>query len=169
MFNPFSNSLKSWISWTLSLLTAGIFIQSLFFKFTNAPETIYILTVTGVWLSNTLFASLSDYYILYGGYVIGGLELISSLLLLYPKTRFFGAQIGLGVMTGALFFHIFTPLGIVIVNGGVSDHGLLFSMACFCWLSCAVLSVFSPESASIGLATSQISEKILIFFIVSLI
>jgi hypothetical protein len=51
-----------------------------------------------------------------------------------------GAAMGLGVISGAIFFHLFTPLGIAVVNtDGTSDGGELFALACGVWLSCAIL------------------------------
>ena len=51
-----------------------------------------------------------------------------------------GAALGLGVISGAIFFHLFTPLGIAVINtDGSSDGGELFMLACGVWISCAVL------------------------------
>jgi hypothetical protein len=45
------------------------------------------------------------------------------------------------VMSGAIFFHLFTPLGVVRVvdAAGNTDGGVLFFMACGVWLGSVVL------------------------------
>ena len=70
---------------------------------------------------------------------------------LVPALRLFnafGAVLAFGIMTGALFFHLFTPLGIVIgdevvagveTSGSQTDGGLLFFMAVGVWIAAAIL------------------------------
>ena len=96
--------------WTLRLIAAAILLQTLFFKFTGAPESIYIFTKVGAepW----------------GRIGSGVVELIASILLLYPRTTWLGAVIALGVMAGAIFSHL-TVLGIEVQG----DSGLLFGLA----------------------------------------
>jgi hypothetical protein len=79
-------------------------------------------------------------------YVVGTAELVASILLLaslLPRLRSlrpFGALMALGVISGAIFFHLFTPLGVSVLNtDGTSDGGLLFAMACAVWASAAAL------------------------------
>ena len=64
----------------------------------------------------------------------GVLELIASILILYPRTTFFGAALGAGFMSGAIFFHL-TRLGISVKN----DGGLLFTYALLVFVSCVTL------------------------------
>jgi uncharacterized membrane protein YphA (DoxX/SURF4 family) len=61
---------------------------------------------------------------------IGVLELIASILILVPVTTLFGALLGIGLMAGAIFFHI-TKLGISVQN----DGGQLFIYALIVLLS----------------------------------
>ncbi len=77
----------------------------------------------------------------YGGTATGVAELIASILVLIPATRVWGALAGIMVMSGAIFFHLFTPLGVVrIVDAaGNTDGGVLFIMACGVWLSSLAL------------------------------
>ena len=77
----------------------------------------------------------------YGGTVTGIAELIAAILVLVPVTRVWGALAGLMVMSGAIFFHLFTPLGVVHVvdAAGNTDGGVLFIMACGVWLSSLAL------------------------------
>ena len=97
-------------SWILRLVAAGILLQTLFFKFSGAPESVYIFTRVGAepW----------------GRIGSGVVELIAAILILVPRTTWLGALIALGVMAGAILSHL-TVLGIDVQG----DHGLLFGLA----------------------------------------
>jgi len=129
---------------TLYILIAYVvfvFIQSLFFKFAGSEETTIIFSTIANWMTGIGLALIAPYFEAYGGYVIGGIELIASALLLHPGTRKYGAILGLGVISGAIFFHLFTPLGVVRVvdSAGNTDGGVLFAMACGVWFSCVAI------------------------------
>src|ERR1700728_3201200 len=96
-------------SWICRIVAAVILLQTLFFKFTGAEESVYIFTKVGMepW----------------GRYGSGVVELIASILLLIPRRAWLGALLALGTMTGALISHL-TVLGIVVKD----DGGLLFGM-----------------------------------------
>lgn len=98
------------ILWIVKILVAGILLQTLYFKFTGAPESVYIFEQMGMepW----------------GRYGSGVGELIASLLLLYPRTDVLGALLALGIISGAILSHLFV-LGIDVQG----DGGLLFGMA----------------------------------------
>ena len=68
----------------------------------------------------------------YGGTATGLIELLASILVLIPISRVWGALAGLLVMSGAIFFHLFTPLGVVRIVDVArnTDGGVLFFMAC---------------------------------------
>ena len=102
--------MKSKLSILLRLVAAGILLQTLFFKFTGAPESVYIFNTLGIepW----------------GRILSGVAELVASILLLIPATQIFGAIFAIMVMSGAILSHLFF-LGIVVQN----DGGLLFSLA----------------------------------------
>jgi hypothetical protein len=108
--------------WILRITAAVIMLQTLYFKFSAAPESVYIFSTLGMepW----------------GRIGIGTIELIASLLILYPRTTFVGAGMGIGVMSGAIFYH-FTKLGIVVMN----DGGQLFAYALIVLISCIWLAV----------------------------
>jgi putative oxidoreductase len=97
-------------SWIARLIAAAILLQTLFFKFSGAAESVYIFTAVGQepW----------------GRYGSGVVELIASVLLFLPRTVAIGALLALGTMCGAVFFHL-TKLGIVVQD----DGGLLFALA----------------------------------------
>lgn len=132
----------------LSLYVAFVFIQSLFFKFTDSPETIYIFEgKLDPWAASLGFKGLFARGGIFSAYVIGTFELIASTSVLIgalvPRLRMvqaLGALLGLGVISGAIFFHLFTPLGVAVQDAdGQSDGGLLFTLACGVWISCAIL------------------------------
>lgn len=97
-------------SWIARFVVAVILLQTLFFKFTGAPESVFIFKTVGQepW----------------GRYGSGVVELIASVLLFLPGTVAMGAALALGTMSGAIFFHL-TKLGLVVQD----DGGLLFALA----------------------------------------
>ncbi len=132
----------------LALYIALVFIQSLFFKFTGSEETVIIFNTIGTWMADIgLPDGFARAFADYGGTVIGVAELIASILVLLPGTRVWGALMGILVMSGAIFFHLFTPLGVVRVidSAGNTDGGVLFFMACGVWISCLILLVLNRE------------------------
>jgi hypothetical protein len=145
-------SLTTWIRrhghWLLTLFVAFVFIQSLFFKLTGSPETVYIFEAKlDPWAASLGFPGVFAPGGIFSAKVVGAFELAASLLLLagaaMPRRRavqVVGAAMGLGVISGAIFFHLFTPLGVAVVNtDGSSDGGELFMLACGVWASCALL------------------------------
>jgi hypothetical protein len=119
-------------SWVLALVVAAILLQTLYFKFTGAPESIYIFEKTG----------LGDV----GRYGSGIAELLASVLLLIPRTRAIGALLALGVIAGALFSHL-TVLGIEVMG----DGGTLFYLALIVFAaSLALLIMHRKEIPILG-------------------
>jgi hypothetical protein len=108
------------LSWAIQLVVAAILAQTLFFKFTAAPESVYIFSKLGMEP--------------YGRIGSGVAELIAAILLLTPSTVVYGALIALGVITGAIASHL-GPLGIVVQD----DGGLLFGLACIVFAGSATL------------------------------
>lgn len=142
------NYLKKHGHWALSLFIAFVFIQSLFFKFTGSPETVYIFEVKlDPWAASFGFPGVFAPGGIFSAKVVGAAELVASVLVLagafmagYRLLQVAGAALGLGVISGAIFFHLFTPLGIAVVNAdGSSDNGELFALACGVWICCALL------------------------------
>jgi len=103
------------IEMLLRIVTAIILIQTLHFKFTGHPEAIHIFSTIGMepW----------------GRFGIGAIELIAGILFFLPNYWKFAAIITTGLMVGAIGFHLFTPLGVVVEYGAKSDNGQLFIMA----------------------------------------
>lgn len=118
---------SSIVSWILRFVVAVILLQTLYFKFTGADESIYIFSTLGMEP--------------YGRIGSGIAELIASILILIPRTTLLGALIGLGVMIGAILSHLIV-LGIEVQN----DGGVLFIMAVITFLCCSVL-VYQNKNA----------------------
>lgn len=98
------------VSWVLQIIAAVILAQTLFFKFSGAPESKFIFTTLGAepW----------------GRVATGLAELVAVLLLLAPRFAVLGAALSVALMVGAIGSHL-TKLGIVVQN----DGGLLFGLA----------------------------------------
>lgn len=134
---------------------AVIFIQSLFFKFSNSPETQYIFGTLDSWGASLGFPGLFAPKGIFSQYVVGSAELVASTLLLVslllgrPLLHSLGAAMSMGVISGAIFFHLFTPLGVQVLNtDGTLDGGELFTLACGVWLASA--GILYLRKAAIG-------------------
>jgi len=133
----------------LPLFIAAIFLDSLRYKFTDAPETQEIFGRLDGWAASLGAAGLFDHSGLFSQYVIGSAELIASALLLIgfipalSRFQVLGSALGVAIMSGAISFHLFTPLGI----DPNADGGGLFVAACLVWLSCVILLVIKRQEA----------------------
>lgn len=141
-----NRNLRTGVLWALTLYIAVIFIQSLFFKFSNSPETQYIFGTLNSWGAGLGFPGLFAPRGIFSQYVVGTTELIASCVLLTgafikkPLIHGAGALLAMGVISGAIFFHLFTPLGVQVLNtDGTLDGGELFVLACGVWISAAVI------------------------------
>lgn len=110
------------VSWALQIVVAIILLQTLFFKFTGAMESVYIFSKLGAEP--------------FGRYGSGVVELIASILLLLPRTVTIGAILALGTISGAIFAHL-TVLGIRMPE--VNDNGELFALAMVVFLASAAI------------------------------
>lgn len=99
------------VSWIAQIVVAGIFLQTLYFKFTGAPESVFIFTALGTEPVGRIASGLA--------------ELTASLLLLVPATAAIGAALSCILILGAIGAHL-TVLGIEVQG----DGGLLFALAC---------------------------------------
>jgi uncharacterized membrane protein YphA (DoxX/SURF4 family) len=141
----------------LGLYIAFVFIQSLFFKFTNSPETQYIFGTLDLWGAGLGFPGLFARNGIFSQYVVGTAELIASALLLTglvlrkPWLQALAALMAIAVISGAIFFHLFTPLGVQVKNtDGTLDGGELFALACGVWISAVIIVVLNRDTV-IGL------------------
>ncbi len=152
--------MNKYIPWALAIFIAFVFLQSLFFKFSGSEETEIIFTTIGEWMAGIgLLKPIARPFMEHGGNVVGSVELVASALVLIPRTRVWGALLGLGVISGAIFFHLFTPLGVVRVvdAAGNTDGGALFFMACGVWVSCAIL-IYLGRDQLLGLFRSGVAR-----------
>jgi len=110
------------VAWICRVAAAVILLQTLFFKFTAAPESVYIFTKVGLepW----------------GRIASGVAVFIAAILILLPATTWLVAGLALAVMAGAIFSHL-TVLGIVVMD----DSGLLFGLA-LAVAACSVVLLF---------------------------
>lgn len=108
------------LTWILRIVASGIVLQTLFYKFTAVEESAYIFSTIGMEL--------------YGRIGAGIAELIASVLILIPRTTLLRALMGMGIMLGAIFSHLFV-LGIEVQN----DRGTLFILALITFLCCVSL------------------------------
>lgn len=133
----------------ITLFASAVFLDSLRFKFTDHPKTQEIFGRLDVWAGSLGAPGLFDHTGLFSQYVIGSAELVATTLLLIGLTRRFrplaviGALLGLAVITGAISFHLFTPLGVDPNN----DGGGLFVAACCVWASMAAMLVLRRRTA----------------------
>jgi len=137
---------RSAILLILTVYIAFVFIQSLFFKFTDSPETQHIFGILDAWATSLGFPGLFAAGGIFSQYVVGSAELVASALLLAGLVlrrvalHGAGALLSLGVISGAIFFHLFTPLGVQVRNSdGSFDGGELFALACGVWIASALI------------------------------
>jgi len=118
--------LKNILSWLLKLTVAIIFLQTLYFKFTAHPDSVHIFSALGVepW----------------GRIGLGIIELITVLLILYPKTKTIGMLVGFVIIIGAVLSHILV-LGINVSN----DGGGLFTLASIIVIACILYFIINKS------------------------
>ncbi|MEC3907674.1 DoxX family membrane protein [Tamlana sp. 2201CG12-4] len=112
--------MKKYIPLALRIIVAVILIQTLRFKFSAHPDSVYIFQKAGLEP--------------YGRIMIGVFELIAGILILMPKTVWIGASLTIGIIGGAIFMHL-TQIGIEVKN----DGGLLFITACITFIMSAII------------------------------
>jgi len=127
----------------ISVFAAAVFLDSLRYKFTDHPKTQEIFGRLDGWAASLGLPGLFGHTGLFSQYVIGSAELVASTLLIvgllprFTRLNALGAAVGFAVMTGAVNFHLWTPLGIDPNN----DGGGLFAAAVTIWFSSLALLV----------------------------
>ncbi len=122
-----------------AIIAAIIMLQTLYFKFTAQPESVYIFSKLGI----EPFGRIGS----------GVFELIASILILLPKTRIFGSILGLGIISGAILSHLFI-LGIEVQ----SDGGTLFMLALAVFVCCLYILIAEKEKV-MALANQFLNRK----------
>jgi len=132
-----AGSLARWSAHALTVFISAVFLDSLRFKFTDAPKTQIIFGDLNSWAASLGAPGLFAHGGLFSQYVIGSAELVASIILiatmLARSYRFLqpaGALLAIAIMSGAISFHLFTPLGVNVDN----DGGSLFFTACGVWI-----------------------------------
>lgn len=142
-------SFKRWFPVGVSLFGAAVFLDSLRYKFTDHPNTQEIFGRLDGWAGSLGLPGLFGHTGLFSQYVIGSAELVASTLLIVglvpglKRLQILGAAVGFAVMSGAVNFHLWTPLGIDPNN----DGGGLFMAAATLWVLTAALLVFHRKEA----------------------
>ncbi len=110
-------------AWVFQIVAAVILLQTLFFKFTAAPESVYIFSTLGVEPWGRIATAVA--------------ELVAGVMLLVPRTAALGAVFSLGIISGAIMSHL-TVLGIALT--AVGDNGTLFALALVVFVSSAIVA-----------------------------
>jgi hypothetical protein len=134
------------LTWPAALYIAGILLWYEQYKLTGNPGSVWLFTVLSDWL---FISGYEKPFRLF----VASLEIAASVLVIIPYTRMGGAALALGVMSGAIFFHLVSPLGIDPYH----DGGALFKEACTVWL-CAVFILLSYRAEAKAIITGLLSR-----------
>jgi hypothetical protein len=132
-------STSNLVYWLVKIVAAVIMLQTLFFKFSAAPESVYIFSVLNLEP--------------YGRIGTGIIELFAGILILIPKTSVYGAILGLSTMMGAIFSHLFV-LGIIVQN----DGGKLFILGVITAICCLII-IFKNKDVLLQLVARFYARK----------
>lgn len=132
---PISDRALKLLAWVPALYAAHIMLWYEQFKLTGAEGSVMLFQTIADWIG-------------IGGYepafrlTVAWAEIVASVLLINTGTRLVGGLLTLGLMSGAIFFHVASPLGI----DPYGDGGALFKEACLTWLSAAIiLAIYRTE------------------------
>ncbi len=149
--------MTKYIPWPPALfISLVVFIPSLFFKFSGAAESRHIFMTVGEFLGIGIFEP-------YGRYLIGTAELVAAILLLIPRSQVYGAIIAIGVLSGAIFFHLASPLGVVVrwtENGVAQQDDTLFILAVTSFVAAWIVVWFRRQALSRLLTALTRSEQV---------
>lgn len=123
---------KFWILNGIKLVVGVIFLQTLFFKFSAAEESVFIFSKLGVEPWGRIGSGLIEFFII--------------VLFFNPRFVWIGALVGIGAMFIALASHVFI-IGIEVAK----DHGLLFILALINFIGCCILLYADKESFLLNL------------------
>jgi uncharacterized membrane protein YphA (DoxX/SURF4 family) len=139
---------KKNITAVMVIYISVVFIQALRFKYTDSTETLHIFGTLNNWAADTF--GIEGLFLppgIFNAYVIGTSELIASIIMLvglFTARKFLipiGALMSFGIISGAIYFHLFTPLGVDVLG----DGGLLFMSACGIWVVSLALVLMNKE------------------------
>ncbi len=122
--NAGSDRILKWLTWPAALFIAGILLWYEQYKLTGNPGSVWLFTVLSDWLH--IHGHEKPFRL-----AVASMEITAAVLVVMPPTRMWGALLALGIMSGAIFFHVVSPLGIDPYDDGAS----LFKQACEVWLA----------------------------------
>ena len=127
--SPSADRVLKLLAWPAAIWIAYELLWYEQFKLTGNEGSVYLFTVLSDWLGTP------------GGekpfrLFVATMEIVASVIVLIPRTQAFGALFALGIMSGAIFFHTVSPLGI----DPYGDGGVLFKEACFTWVMAALIA-----------------------------
>jgi hypothetical protein len=128
------------LTWPAALFIAGTLLWYEQYKLTGNEGSVYLFTILSDWL---FIHGYEKPFRLF----VGAMEILASVLVVIPATRVLGAAFSLGIMSGAIFFHLASPLGIDPYN----DGGALFKEAIEVWL-CALFILAVRRADAVILA-----------------
>lgn len=127
------------LTWPAALAIAVILLWYEQYKLIGNPGSVWLFTVLSDWLG--IHGYEKPFRL-----TVGIAEIVASILVVVPRTRLSGAVLALGIMSGAIFFHTVSPLGI----DPYKDGGQLFTEAVEVWLSSAfILFAYRREAAAL--------------------
>ncbi|MBD0272887.1 MAG: hypothetical protein ICV73_13280 [Acetobacteraceae bacterium] len=137
---PSADRVLKLLAWPAAIWIAYELLRYEQYKLTGNEGSVYLFTILADWLGTPggekpfrLFVAI--------------IEIVASVLVLIPRTQAFGALFALGIMSGAIFFHTASTLGIAPYG----DGGVLFKEACFTWLMAAfIVFVRRDELMALG-------------------
>lgn len=135
-----SNRIAKLLTWPAALFIAGILLWYEQYKLPGHPGSVHLFTVLSDWLGIHGYEKPFRLF-------VAICEIIASVLVVVPATRLLGGLGAMALMSGAIFFHVVSPLGI----DPYGDGGTLFKEACAVW-ACAAFVVWAYRADAVALA-----------------
>jgi len=130
--------LLNWIAGALSAWIAFIFVWYLQFKFTGDTGSVWLFTVLTDWLHVHGYEKVMRIG-------TGSAELLASILVFDLPLQALGGALAFCIMSGAIFFHVVSPLG----TDPYGDGGVLFHQAISVWAASIVIVLIRRRQAVI--------------------
>jgi len=138
-----ASAIRKFLPYLLAIFIAYVFLRYLPYKFARGSHLFQVLED---WSGFVWFEP-------HGRYLTGGAELLACILLFVPRLQSIGGLLSLALMTGAIFFHVFTPLGIDPYNDGAK----LFTQAVSVWFS-GLIIIFLRKDEFIPLLKHLVTD-----------
>ena len=118
------------LTWPAALFVAGVLLWYEQFKLSGNAGSVELFTTLTDWLGLHGYEAWMRLGVAWA-------EIAASVLVINQPSRMWGAAGALGLMSGAIFFHVASPLGV----DPYGDGGVLFKEACGVWLCSAFILV----------------------------